>query len=208
MSRDARADEEFKPIIPHRAPAARATNPTHQTTTGWGVSECVESGCHAPSDSLTAQHRSIRGHKLATCGACHAAHTWKTGRTECESCHTGISDPAVRVRRPPGAGDDPQPDAQALKSGPALTPERSYHSAPPGRAPPFKVNRLRAILSAMAFAPSCREGTKPRQGEVALAQRATRRASNTHGSLGSLSNVSRNRVAICPGERATVHGVS
>lgn len=87
---------------PHDAKCGTCHNPHTQTTAQGAFQSCATSGCHAPSDTLTASHRSLGRHKLETCGACHGAHTWKSTAVDCRSCHTGISDPAVRTRPPAG----------------------------------------------------------------------------------------------------------
>ena len=169
--------QTFKPADdPHKGVCGSCHNPHTQTTPAGAFQSCATSGCHAPSDSLTAQHRSIRGHKLATCGGCHAAHTWKTGRTECESCHSGISDPAVRVRRPPGGSDEAQTHAQALRSPPVVAPERRYHSIPSATSPtahrfiPASWSDSRQAGMAFAPHPVGRVQRRSANGEVALAQ--------------------------------------
>lgn len=92
---------EFAPENePHGAKCGTCHNPHAQTTPEGGFQSCATSGCHARSDTLTAMHRSLGRHKLQTCGACHGAHTWKANAVDCRSCHTGISDPAVRTRPP------------------------------------------------------------------------------------------------------------
>ena len=86
---------------PHDAKCGSCHNPHVQTTPEGAFQSCATSNCHARSDTLTAMHRSLGRHRLQTCGACHGAHTWKADAVDCRSCHTGISDPAVRTR-PPG----------------------------------------------------------------------------------------------------------
>jgi hypothetical protein len=95
--------KSFKPENdPHKGVCGTCHNPHTQTSPKGAFQSCATSNCHARSDTLTAMHRGLTGrHKLETCGACHVAHTWKAQATDCKSCHTGISDPAVRVRRPP-----------------------------------------------------------------------------------------------------------
>lgn len=106
--------KSFRPDAdPHNGVCGACHNPHTQTTPAGAFQSCATSGCHAPSDSLIAKHRPVRGHRLRTCGACHGAHTWTAAGVACESCHTGISDPAVRVPRPPrGSEEVPHPLAQ------------------------------------------------------------------------------------------------
>lgn len=85
---------------PHGAKCGTCHNPHGQTTPQGAFQSCATSGCHARSDTLTAMHRNLGRHRLQTCGACHGAHTWKANAVDCKSCHTGISDPAVRTRPP------------------------------------------------------------------------------------------------------------
>lgn len=86
---------------PHNGECGLCHNPHSQTTIAGAYQSCATSNCHARSDTLTAMHRGLTGrHKLENCGACHVAHTWKVGRTDCRACHSGITDPAVRTRRP------------------------------------------------------------------------------------------------------------
>ena len=85
---------------PHDAKCGSCHNPHTQTTPTGAFQSCATSGCHARSDTLTAMHRNLGRHKLETCGACHGAHTWKADAVDCKSCHTGITDPAVRTRPP------------------------------------------------------------------------------------------------------------
>ena len=92
---------EFAPENePHGARCGSCHNPHVQTTPEGAFQSCATSGCHVRSDTLTAMHRSLGNHRLQTCGACHGAHTWKANAVDCRSCHTGISDPAVRTRPP------------------------------------------------------------------------------------------------------------
>jgi hypothetical protein len=110
---------------PHNGQCGLCHNPHTQTTVVGAYQTCATSNCHARSDTLTAMHRGFTGrHKLETCGACHVAHTWKAGQTTCTDCHSGISDPAVRVRRPPD-GDAPSatpPHVGPLREPPLLIP--------------------------------------------------------------------------------------
>jgi hypothetical protein len=93
---------EFSPEQePHGGKCGSCHNPHVQTTPSGAFQSCASSGCHTRSDTLTAMHRRLGRHKLETCGACHGAHTWKADAVDCRSCHTGITDPAVRTR-PPG----------------------------------------------------------------------------------------------------------
>lgn len=92
---------EFRPVDePHGAVCGTCHNPHTQTTPAGAFQTCATSNCHARADTLTPFHRGLRQHRLETCGACHSAHTWATGGTNCRDCHTGITDPAVRVRPP------------------------------------------------------------------------------------------------------------
>jgi hypothetical protein len=96
---------EFAPENePHGAKCGTCHNPHAQTTPGGAFQSCATGGCHAQSDTLTAMHRNLGRHRLQTCGACHAAHTWKANAVDCRSCHTGIRDPAVRTRPPDHPG--------------------------------------------------------------------------------------------------------
>jgi hypothetical protein len=102
---------EFQPEgEPHGAVCGTCHNPHTQTTPAGAFQTCATSTCHARADTLTPFHRGLRQHRLETCGACHAAHTWKTEGINCRDCHSGISDPAVRVRPP---RSDPAPHAAA-----------------------------------------------------------------------------------------------
>jgi nitrate/TMAO reductase-like tetraheme cytochrome c subunit len=154
----------FKPDNdPHKGVCGSCHNPHTQTTTAGAFQSCAMSGCHARSDTLTAMHRGIRGHKLETCGACHLAHTWKVGKTNCESCHTGISDPAVQVRRrPPGSASAhaPVPVATPVHAVASLT---RYHAAPERRD-------SRQAGAAFGPHPAGRVQRRSSNGEVALAQ--------------------------------------
>ena len=143
---------------PHKGVCGSCHNPHTQTTTAGAFQSCAMSGCHARSDTLTAMHRGIRGHKLETCGACHVAHTWKVGKTNCESCHSGISDPAVQVRRrPSGGAEAPEPYAHAPATAAHAFVSRINHSRQAGMAlAPHPVGRVQRRSS---------------YGEVALAQR-------------------------------------
>lgn len=138
----------FKPDDdPHKGVCGSCHNPHTQTTTAGAFQSCAMSGCHARSDTLTAMHRGIRGHKLETCGACHMAHTWKVGKTNCETCHSGISDPAVQVRRrTPGSDNESPPHAQASRepsqAGMAFAPH------PVGRAQRRSANGEVALAQA------------------------------------------------------------
>lgn len=85
---------------PHGAKCGNCHNPHVQTTPGGAFQSCATSGCHTRSDTLTAMHRNLGRHRLQTCGACHGAHTWTANAVDCRSCHTGIRDPAVRIRPP------------------------------------------------------------------------------------------------------------
>lgn len=86
---------------PHEGRCGDCHDPHAQTTAAGAYQSCGTVQCHARSDTLTAMHRGIGGpHKLEMCGACHVAHTWRAGRTDCRSCHSGISDPEVQVRPP------------------------------------------------------------------------------------------------------------
>jgi hypothetical protein len=113
----------FKPENdPHNGVCGSCHNPHTQTSPKGAFQTCATSNCHARSDTLTAMHRGLTGrHKLETCGACHVAHTWKAQATDCKSCHTGITDPAVRVRPPdddrPHNASPPNPHGDALPSG-------------------------------------------------------------------------------------------
>jgi nitrate/TMAO reductase-like tetraheme cytochrome c subunit len=94
---------------PHGAKCGSCHNPHTQTNPQGAFQSCATSGCHARSDTLTAMHRSLGRHRLQTCGACHGAHTWKANAVDCKSCHSGISDPAVRTRPPdPPAASSPR----------------------------------------------------------------------------------------------------
>jgi hypothetical protein len=110
--------KEFRPETdPHNGECGLCHNPHSQTTIVGAYQSCATSNCHARSDTLTAMHRGLTGrHKLENCGACHVAHTWKVGRTDCRACHSGITDPAVQTRRP---DESPSP-----------------HSAPRNNEPP------------------------------------------------------------------------
>ena len=113
---------------PHKAVCGTCHNPHTQTTTTGAFQSCATSGCHARSDTLTAMHRGLTGrHKLETCGACHSAHTWKTDGTRCENCHSGISDPAVRVR-PRRSASSASPAAGSMAVAGATA--RRAHSLP------------------------------------------------------------------------------
>jgi nitrate/TMAO reductase-like tetraheme cytochrome c subunit len=153
---------EFSPDNePHGGKCGSCHNPHVQTTPQGAFQSCATSGCHARSDTLTAMHRSLGRHRLETCGACHGAHTWKANAVDCRSCHSGISDPAVRTRPPdhpslnssgspharPGAGAGPRdivtpaPGAHAplvLRPTSAANPHRqaglAWSPAPAGRA--------------------------------------------------------------------------
>lgn len=94
---------------PHQAKCGSCHDAHTQTTPAGAFQSCANSQCHARSDTLTAMHRSLGQHKLETCGACHGAHTWKADAVDCRSCHTGISDPAVRTRPPGGGASAPMP---------------------------------------------------------------------------------------------------
>jgi nitrate/TMAO reductase-like tetraheme cytochrome c subunit len=85
---------------PHGAKCGSCHNPHVQTTPEGAFQSCATSGCHTRSDTLTSMHRNLGRHRLQTCGACHGAHTWKANAVDCRSCHTGITDPAVRTRPP------------------------------------------------------------------------------------------------------------
>lgn len=145
---------------PHKGVCGACHNPHTQTTTAGAFQSCAMSGCHARSDTLTAMHRGIRGHKLETCGACHLAHTWKVGKTNCESCHSGIRDPAVQVRPLRGSASA-EPAAPAHASMHAV----SYHSAP-------ERGRRDSRQAGAAFGPHPvgRLQRRSSNGEVALAQ--------------------------------------
>lgn len=107
---------------PHKGVCGDCHNPHEQTTPAGAFQSCATSGCHARSDTLTAMHRGLTGrHRLETCGACHAAHTWKTDGVRCESCHSGISDPAVRVR----------PRRSASAAGGASSPPAAHPALQP-----------------------------------------------------------------------------
>jgi hypothetical protein len=116
----------------HKGVCGSCHNPHTQTTTKGAYQSCATSNCHARSDTLTAMHRGLTGrHKLETCGACHVAHTWKAQATDCKSCHTGIADPAVRVRPPNDAApSSPGGGLRALPHSDAPSP-RPYHQPPP-----------------------------------------------------------------------------
>ena len=133
----------FKPENdPHDGVCGACHNPHTQTTTKGAYQSCGTSNCHARSDTLTAMHRGLTGrHKLETCGACHVAHTWKAQATDCRSCHTGISDPAVRVPRPPNEfrpAPQGEPSASPLKVFPHgdASPTRRFHQPGSGAGDP------------------------------------------------------------------------
>jgi hypothetical protein len=129
---------------PHNAKCGSCHNPHTQTTPQGAFQSCATSGCHARSDTLTAMHRSLGRHKLETCGACHGAHTWKADAVDCRSCHTGISDPAVRTRPP---GGHPSPHA----SGGASRFERPAGQSRDILSPsPHSVKAIRPLLPAAA----------------------------------------------------------
>lgn len=119
---------------PHDAKCGTCHNPHAQTTPGGAFQSCATSGCHAQSDTLTAMHRNLGRHRLQTCGACHGAHTWKADAVDCRSCHTGISDPAVRTRPPRDAPHGAQGGgpgaALAIPSGHPRIGEASEVSPP------------------------------------------------------------------------------
>jgi hypothetical protein len=152
----------FKPQDdPHNGVCGSCHNPHTQTSTVGAFQSCATSQCHALTDSLRVKHRSVRGHKLETCGGCHIAHTWTVGRTNCESCHTGITDPAVQVRRRPGGND-------------AASAEPYSHAAtkPAHVIPVSGEGATHSRQAGMAFAPSPvgRVQRRSSNGEVALAQ--------------------------------------
>jgi hypothetical protein len=140
----------FKPADdPHAGVCGDCHNPHTQTTTAGAFQSCATAQCHARSDTLTAMHRGIRGHRLETCGACHAAHTWKAGRTNCQDCHSGITDPAVQVRRPPtGAGGG----AGTASPAPAPTgdPETTRRTHSPAGFHPVSWSSTRQAAPAVA----------------------------------------------------------
>jgi hypothetical protein len=118
---------------PHKGQCGLCHNPHTQTTTVGAYQSCASSNCHARSDTLTAMHKGLTGrHKLETCGACHTPHTWKVGKTDCTSCHSGISDPAVQVRRPPqpARGTSMRPSRFMFASF-ARLPEVPFPERPP-----------------------------------------------------------------------------
>ena len=118
---------EFAPENePHGAKCGSCHNPHVQTTTTGAFQSCATSGCHTRSDTLTAMHRNLGRHRLETCGACHGAHTWKANAVDCKSCHTGITDPAVRTR-PPRGSPEVQGDAAPLTGRDIVVP--SPHAA-------------------------------------------------------------------------------
>jgi hypothetical protein len=114
----------FKPENdPHKGTCGACHNPHTQTTVIGAYQSCATAQCHARSDTLTAMHRGLTGrHKLETCGACHVAHTWKVARTDCRSCHTGITDPAVQTRRPSAT----ESDVTTPRIEPIPQPPRDY----------------------------------------------------------------------------------
>jgi nitrate/TMAO reductase-like tetraheme cytochrome c subunit len=89
---------------PHKGNCGLCHNPHTHTTPAGAFQSCATSQCHARADTLTPMHRGLKEHRLENCGACHAAHSWKAGATDCRSCHSGIADPAVRPRRLPPPG--------------------------------------------------------------------------------------------------------
>jgi nitrate/TMAO reductase-like tetraheme cytochrome c subunit len=157
----------FKPENdPHNGVCGSCHNPHTQTSTVGAFQSCATSQCHALTDSLRAQHRSVRGHKLGTCGGCHLAHTWKVGRTNCESCHSGITDPAVQVRRRPSGGD------AAMGEPYAHATLRPAHVIPVSWVP---ATHSRQAGMALAPNPVGRVQRRSSHGEVALARVAQAR---------------------------------
>jgi hypothetical protein len=146
---------------PHKGGCGLCHNPHTQTTIAGAYQSCATSNCHARSDTLTAMHRGLTGqHKLETCGACHVAHTWKAGKTDCKSCHSGITDPAVQLRRPPrGAVEsDSVPGSQGAWPAPPRDDGTGVHVSAPRAPIPAGSHLLPASWSgtrqaATAFAP-------------------------------------------------------
>jgi hypothetical protein len=139
---------------PHEAKCGSCHNPHTQTTPQGAFQSCATSGCHARSDTLTAMHRSLGRHKLETCGACHGAHTWKADAVDCRSCHTGITDPAVRTRPP---GD------QLRSSG---SPHGTAAAQPIGRGRDMLAPSPHALQGATKLAPVSRTLTRQAGGAL------------------------------------------
>jgi len=145
---------------PHGAKCGSCHNPHVQTTPQGAFQSCATSGCHTRSDTLTSMHRSLGRHRLQTCGACHGAHTWKANAVDCRSCHTGISDPAVRTRPP----DHPAINSSGSGSDGVAPPATSArdlvvpapHARPPLDLTPASFTPHRQAVSARSPAPAGR----------------------------------------------------
>lgn len=158
---------EFKPEQePHGAVCGTCHNPHTQTTPAGAFQTCATSNCHARADTVTPFHRGLQNHRLETCGACHSAHSWKTGGTDCRSCHTGITDPAVRTRPPRmGQGFAHGVLDAASAGGTRSDPVAGASTSTVHLTPAATVQRTSAVTVQLALA----SRLPSRQVEVALA---------------------------------------
>jgi nitrate/TMAO reductase-like tetraheme cytochrome c subunit len=84
-------------LDPHKGNCGICHNPHKQEKPNDAFKTCAESKCHGSPDTLTSFHRGLGGHKLAQCGSCHTAHSWRVKGTNCISCHQSINrDPPQR----------------------------------------------------------------------------------------------------------------
>jgi hypothetical protein len=84
-------------LDPHKGNCGICHNPHKQEKPNDAFKTCAESRCHGSPDTLTSFHRGLGGHKLAQCGSCHVAHSWRVKGTNCISCHQSINrDPPQR----------------------------------------------------------------------------------------------------------------
>ena len=85
---------------PHKGNCGICHDPHKQEKPNDAFKTCAESRCHGSPDTLTSFHRGLGGHKLAQCGACHVAHSWRVKGTNCIGCHQSINrDGAASVER-------------------------------------------------------------------------------------------------------------
>ena len=84
-------------LDPHKGNCGICHDPHKQEKPNDAFKTCAESRCHGSPDTLTSFHRGLGGHKLAECGSCHVAHSWRVKGTNCIACHQSINrDPPRR----------------------------------------------------------------------------------------------------------------
>lgn len=78
-------------LDPHKGNCGICHDPHKQEKPNDAFKTCAESRCHGSPDTLTSFHRGLGGHRLAQCGSCHEAHSWRVKGTNCIGCHKAIN---------------------------------------------------------------------------------------------------------------------